>query len=147
MTDIETEGLKLLQSIKQISNMIMKLQEDIDRTYAMLTSTTVKQKVVDVQTSTPQDPMGEKIIQIVEYNQQILSYQEELIRKKTMIMAVIRTMELQDQNILICRYLQSMTIEAMGEELGYTYRWMWEKLHEAESKFCDQYKQYIEVHS
>lgn len=143
MADIETEALELLQSIGHISGMIIKIQEDIDRTYAMLTSTTIKPKIVDVQTSTPMDPMGDKMAQIIEYNEKLLKYQEELIQKKSIIMDVIRRMDLQDQRILTCRYFQSMTIEDMGEELGYTYRWMWEKLHEAESKFCDYYTELI----
>ena len=51
MADKQDEGLKLLKEIRSINRMIDELQMQIDEIYSMLTSTTVKPKEVNVQSS------------------------------------------------------------------------------------------------
>ena len=38
------------------------------------------------------------------------------------------------------RYFKGWSIEAIGDNVGYTYRWAWEKIHEAEEEFISIYE-------
>lgn len=136
----QDEGIKLLKDIKNISRLIEQLQEEIDKTYTMLTSTTVKPKEVNVQSSGSTDPMADKMIQILEYQEQIESYQLELCAKKSIAIQTMRSMEYKNQELLILRYLKGNTIEQVAEILGRgSYYRTWEALHKAEEEFCEIY--------
>ena len=137
--DRQDEALKLLKEIRHINHLIEQLQEDIDRIYTSLTNATVKPKVVDVQTSLPADPMADKIAQAVEYQAQLQEYQHELITRKTVALKIIKQMDLHMQQLLLLRYFKGYSVEEVGNKSGYTYRWAWEKIHQAEEQFIAIY--------
>ena len=137
--DKGSEGLKLLKDVKHITYQIEVLQEQIDEVYTQLTKTTVKPKEINVTTSTPADPMADRIITMLEYQKQIEEYQVELYKKKVKVITLLKSMEIEEQRILILRYFKSCTVEDIADKIGYTYRWAWEKLHQAESNFIDLY--------
>ena len=138
--DKQSEGLILLKDIRHISRQIEELQEEIDKVYALLTSTTIKPKEVDVQSSGAPDPMADKIIQMLEYQSELERQQTELFSKKNIVIKIIYQMDIQNQQILLLRYFKGMSVEEMGEQIGYTYRWAWEKLHQAEEEFISLYE-------
>lgn len=140
MTDIRSEAITLLKSLNDIVRVIERLQEQIDSRYSRLTSTTIKPKEVDVQTSGPADQMAENIADIIEYQKKLVDYQSELNKKKMDVLDIIKQMDISQQELLICRYLRGMTIEATGEKCGISYYWAWQKIHEAENSFCDIYE-------
>lgn len=133
--DKQDEALKLLNEIKHINRLIEQLQEQIDITYTKLTNTTQKPKEIQVQTSLPADPMADQVAEIVEYQQQIQEYQLELVQKKSTAIVTLKKMAVENQQIILYRYFKGYTIEQIGETTGYTYRWAWEKLHQAEEEF------------
>ena len=133
--DKQDEALKLLNEIKHINRLIEQLQEQIDITYTKLTNTTQKPKEIQVQTSLPADPMADQVAEIVEYQQQIQEYQLELVQKKSTAIVTLKKMTVENQQIILYRYFKGYTIEQIGETTGYTYRWAWEKLHQAEEEF------------
>lgn len=138
--DRQDEALKLLKDIRHINHLIEQLQEDIDRIYTSLTNTTVKAKEIDVQTSLPPDPMADKVITVIEYQNQLQEYQAELIERKTIALNIIRQMDIDMQQLLLLRYFRGYSVEDVGIKTGYTYRWAWEKIHQAEESFISIYE-------
>lgn len=138
--DRQDEALKLLKEIRHINHLIEQLQEDIDKIYTSLTNATIKPKEVDVQTSLPADPMADKVAQVVEYQAQLQDYQDELIKRKTIALNVIKQMDIDKQQILLLRYFKGYSVEEVGNKSGYTYRWAWEKIHQAEEDFIAIYE-------
>lgn len=138
--DRQDEALKLLKDIRHINHLIEQLQEDIDKIYTSLTNTTIKPKEVDVQVSLPADPMADKIAQAVEYQNQLQEYQTELIQRKTVALKIIKQMEIDEQQLLLLRYFKGYSVEEVGIKVGYTYRWAWEKIHQAEEHFIVLYE-------
>ena len=141
MTDDRlSEGLKLLKNIRTINRQIEQLQELIDAVYTSLTSATVKPKEVDVQTSLPADPMADKVAAVVEYQKTLEEYQQQLVSKRIIAIKIIQRMKIENQQLILLRYFKGWSIEAIGENVGYTYRWAWEKIHEAEEEFISIYE-------
>lgn len=138
--DKQDEALMLLKNIRHITRIIEELQMQIDATYSMLTNTTVKQKQVDVQTSLPSDPMADKICKLIEFQEKLQEYQMQLIGKKDLALGIIRQMDIEKQRVLLLRYFGNYSIEEVGEKVGYTYRWAWEKIHQAEEDFISIYE-------
>lgn len=140
MDDRQSEALRLLKDIRHINHLIEQLQEDIDKIYTALTNTTVKPKEIDVQTSLTPDPMADKVAQVVEYQAQLQDYQDELIRRKTIALKIIKQMDIDKQQLLLLRYFKGYSVEEVGNKSGYTYRWAWEKIHQAEEDFIAIYE-------
>ena len=140
MDDRQSEALRLLKDIRHINHLIEQLQEDIDKIYTALTNTAVKPKEIDVQTSLPPDPMADKVAQVVEYQAQLQDYQDELIRRKTIALKIIKQMDIDKQQLLLLRYFKGYSVEEVGNKSGYTYRWAWEKIHQAEEDFIAIYE-------
>ena len=138
--DRQDEALKLLKDIRHINHLIEQLQEDIDKIYTSLTNTTIKPKEIDVQVSLPSDPMADKIAQAVEYQNLLQEYQAELIKKKTIALNIIKQMDIDKQQLLLLRYFKGYSVEDVGIKVGYTYRWAWERIHQAEEDFISIYE-------
>lgn len=138
--DKQDEALKLLKEIRGINRTIEQIQEMIDVVYSSLTNTTVKTKEIDVQTSLPSDPMGDSIAKVIEYQKTLEEYQSQLIDKKMRALNIIQQMSIEFQQLLLLRYFKGWSIEAIGEKVGFTYRWAWEKIHLAEEEFISIYE-------
>jgi DNA-directed RNA polymerase specialized sigma24 family protein len=138
--DRQDEALKLLKEIRNINHLIERLQEQIDEIYTMLTNATVKPKEIDVQTSLPTDPMADKVIKAVEYQKELQEYQSELIERKNKALTIIKQMSVDYQQLLLLRYFKGYSVEEVGQKTGYTYRWAWEKIHDAEEEFITIYE-------
>jgi len=136
----QDEALRLLKDIRHINHLIEQLQEDIDKIYTSLTNVTIKPKEIDVQTSLPADPMADKVAQVVEYQTQLQDYQDELIKRKTIALNIIKQMDIDKQQLLLLRYFKGYSVEEVGNKSGYTYRWAWEKIHQAEEDFISIYE-------
>lgn len=132
----EDEGLKLLKDCRNITHQIESLQEQIDSIYSMLTSTTVKPKEVDVQTSGASDPMADNVIKMMEYQQKLENYQADLCKKKSKVIDIIVRMDVKEQQLLTIRYLKGRTIEQTAEDFDRSYYRTWEALNKAEENFC-----------
>ena len=116
--DKQDEALKLLKDIRHINHVIEQLQEDIDRIYTSLTSTTIKPKEIEVQVSLPADPMADKIAQAVEYQDKLQKYQDDLIKRKNIALNIIRQMEIEEQQLLLLRYFKGYSVEDVGSKDG-----------------------------
>lgn len=143
--DKQDEALKLLKDIRTINKQIEQLQELIDSVYTSLTNATVKPKEINVQTSLPADPMADKVAEIVEYQKTLEDYQLSLVEKQMMAIKIIQQMNIEYQHLLHLRYFKGWSIEAIGDNVGYTYRWAWEKIHLAEKEFISLYEKVNDV--
>lgn len=137
--DKQDEALKLLKDIRHITRQVELVAEEIEQSYTRLTNTTVKAKEIDVQTSLPSDPMADGVIQLVEYQKQLDEYRKDLIEKRSIFFGVMGNISAESQVYLTLRYLQNKSVEEIGDDQGYGYRRSWDKLHEAETEFIEQY--------
>lgn len=137
----QDEALKLLKNIRHINHLIEVLQEQIDKIYSTLTNATIKPKDIDVQTSLPDDPMADMVIKAIEYQEKLQRHQAELLDLKTKALTIIQQMNIDNQQLLLLRYFKGYSVEDVGIKVGYTYRWAWEKIHQAEEEFISIYEQ------
>ena len=128
----QDEAIKLLKDIRHISHNIELLEEEISRMYASLTSTTIRVKEVDVQSSGAMDPMGDRMAKVIEYQDKLKNYQVTLYTMKSMALDVIKQMSPEYQEILMIRYFKGLTVEATAEFLDMSYFGAWKKLNKAE---------------
>ena len=135
----QDEAIKLLKDIRNISHVIEIAEEQIDRLYTSLTNATIKPKEVDVQTSINLDPLGDKMAQIIEYQEKLKQYHMELLNKKGIALDVLKHMEPEEQKILTLRYFKGLTVEATADELEMSYFGAWKKLNRVEETFCELY--------
>lgn len=143
--DKQSEGLKLLKDIRTINRQIEELQELIDAVYTSLTNATVKPKEIQVQTSLPADPMADKVAMVVEYQKTLEDYQQQLVGRKIRAIKIVQQMNVDNQQLILLRYFKGLSIEAIGDNVGYTYRWAWEKIHQAEEEFISLYEKANDV--
>lgn len=142
--DRQDEALKLLKDIKSINRMIEELQMQIDEIYSMLTSTTVKPKEVNVQSSGDADPLATKMCKILECQEELQKHQTELCERKSKAIKIIQQMDINNQSIIVMRYFRGLTIEEIAEELHRSsYYHTWEVVHKAEEEFCDIYSKWV----
>lgn len=142
--DRQDEALKLLKDIKSINRMIEELQMQIDEIYSMLTSTTVKPKEVNVQSSGDADPLATKMCKILECQEELQKHQTELCERKSKAIKIIQQMDIDNQSIIVMRYFRGLTIEEIAEELHRSsYYHTWEVVHKAEEEFCDIYSKWV----
>ena len=137
--DRQDEALKILKDIRHIYRLIEQLQEDIDRIYTSLTNTTVKPKEIDIQTSLPADPMADKVALMVEYEKKLEAYQLDLIERKNLVIDTIKTMDVDNQQYIILKYMNNKTIDQIASIVGYGSRQTWENIHKAEQQFIEIY--------
>lgn len=139
----EDEALKLLKDIKAMTYTIRALGDQIERLYTSLTSTTIKLKEVDVQSSGDPDPMGTRMAEIVEYQEQILEHQRLLCTKKKLALDIVKSMEFKYQSYIVSKYFNGKTIEEIADDQEKSYRWTWEMMHGAEEQFVEKYKEIV----
>ena len=137
--DKQDEALTLLKDIRHINKQIDLLIDDIEMSYTRLTSTTVKPKEINIQTSLPNDPMADGIIKLVDYQKQLDTYQRSLLDKREIFFRVLEKTNAESQVYLTLRYLKGKSVEQIGEEQGYGYRRAWDKLHDSEVDFIEKY--------
>lgn len=142
--DRQDEALKLLKDIKHINHLINEIQENIDIIATKLTSTTITIKDVQVQTSMPNDPMAEQVVQLIQMQKELEEHQLSLITKKRNALDIVKKMTLKNQQYIILKYFSGKTIEEIGGVVGYAYRQTWENIHTAEKEFIETYEKEFE---
>lgn len=138
--DRQEEARKLLKDIKHINHLIKEIQVNIDVISTKLTSTTIKVKDVQVQTSLPTDPMAEQVVQLIEMQKELEEHQLSLIAKKRDALNTVKKMSLKNQQYIMLKYFSCKTIEEIGGEVGYAYRQTWDNIQEAEKEFIELYE-------
>lgn len=141
MKSKKDEAIKLLKEIRSMIHNIIILEEEVSKLYTSLTSTTIRIKEVDVQSSGSMDPLGEKMAEVIEYQTKLKDYQVVLYTKKSMALDVIKTMTAEEQELMMLRYFKGYSVEKTAEVLDMSYFGMWKKLNRIEEKFCEKYEE------
>ena len=135
------EAIKLLKDIRSMIHNCILLEEEMSKLYASLTSTTIRIKEVGVQSSGAKDPLGDKMAEVIEYQTKLKDYQVELYTKKSRALDVIKTMNAEEQGLMMLRYFKGHSIEKVANLFEMSYFGMWKKLNKIEEKFCEKYEE------
>lgn len=129
-------GKDFLKQIRDINITIIALQREIENINTLLTSTTIKPKEVDVMTSIKADPMADKIIQKVEYEDKLRECISKQIKIKEDALVLLDEMEShEDKGILMLRYINCMTMKELEDAIDKKHTIATKKLREAEKNF------------
>ena len=135
-------GKEFLKQIRDINITIIGYQLEIERLNTSLTNTTIKPKEVDVQTSIKADPMADKVIQKVEYEDKLIDALNRQIRIKAAALDMLDHLESQeDKAVLILRYINCMTMKELEDAIDKKHTVATKKLREAERAFNIIYEQ------
>lgn len=75
-----------------------------------------------------------------DYLQMLQENEKALIARKKEALRVIKQMKPKNQRLIMLRYFERKTKEEIGEIVGYTYKAVWGKIHEAEAEFMDLFE-------
>lgn len=123
---IVEDARRYLRRIRELDNLITTMQDEIDVTWAKLTSVTVKQKEVNVMTSST-DTMPETIEKLIQYKEKINAQIDIYVDLKVNAKNIIDQMDVVNYKmILIKYYFQNKTFEQIAEDLDLSYQWIFE---------------------
>lgn len=115
-----------LKSIRRIDNLIDSYQEEADRLYAKLTSTTVHQKEVNVQSSR-EDTMPENIERLIQLRNKVNDMVDRYVDMKEFAFETIEQIEHIDTRYVIVEYyMHGRNLEDIAEDLDRTRQWICE---------------------
>lgn len=113
--------------IRKTDRLIQRLTDTVNTLRSSLTSQNYELKPDKVQTSGAKDTLGETIVKIVALEDDINARIDELVSMKQEAFTMInRIPDLDQQNILIGRYIQLKKWEDISEELNYSMQWVFE---------------------
>lgn len=137
MTNIDNAKEYFVQ-IKKTDRLIQRLTDTVATLRSKLTSQSSELKPDKVQSSIPQDQLSETIAKIIDFETEINDRINELVDMKQEAFKLISKIpDLDQQNILIGRYIQLKKWEDIASELDYSTQWVYE-LHGKGLLACSQ---------
>ena len=125
--DLSQQAKEYFAQIRKTDRLIHRLDSTIATLRSSLTSTGSQLKQDKVQTSGPKNSLEETICKIDELERTINARIDELVSMKQEAFTMInRIPDLDQQNILIGRYIQLKKWEDISEELNYSMQWVFE---------------------
>lgn len=125
--DLSQQAKEYFAQIRKTDRLIHRLDSTIATLRSSLTSTGSQLKQDKVQTSGPKNSLEETICKIDELEAKINARIDELVSMKQEAFTMInRIPDLDQQNILIGRYIQLKKWEDISEELNYSMQWVFE---------------------
>lgn len=113
--------------IRKTDRLIQRLTDTVNTLRSGLTSQSYELKPDKVQTSGAKDTLGETIVKIMSLEDDINARIDELVDMKQEAFTMInRIPDLDQQNILIGRYIQLKKWEVLAAEFDYTTQWLFE---------------------
>lgn len=128
MTDKELSqrAKDYLSQIHKINRVIQRLTDEVNTLRAGLTSQSYELNPDKVQTWGPKDTLGETIVKIMSLEEDIKTRIDELVTmKKEAFNTISKIPDLDQQNILIARYIQNKKWETIADETEYEIRWVY----------------------
>ena len=129
MTDKELSqrAKEYFAKIRKTDRLIQRLTDTVRTLRFSLTSQNYRLKPDKVQTSGPKNTLEETITKIIDLEAKINARIDELVSMKQEAFTMInRIPDLDQQNILIGRYIQLKKWEDISEELNYSMQWVFE---------------------
>ena len=125
--DLSQQAKDFLNQISRLDALINRLLNTVATERSRLTSIGCELKQDKVQTSGPKNSLEETICKIDELEAKINARIDELVSMKQEAFTMInRIPDLDQQNILIGRYIQLKKWEDISEELNYSMQWVFE---------------------
>lgn len=113
--------------IRKTDRLIQRLTDTVNTLRSGLTSQSYELKPDKVQTSGAKDTLGETIVKIMSLEDDINARIDELVDMKQEAFTIInRIPDLDQQNILIGRYIQLKKWEDIALELNFSIQWVYE---------------------
>lgn len=113
--------------IRKTDRLIQRLTDTVNTLRSGLTSQSYELKPDKVQTSGAKDTLGETIVKIMSLEEDINARIDELVDMKQEAFTMInRIPDLDQQNILIGRYIQLKKWEDIALELNFSIQWVYE---------------------
>lgn len=125
--DLSQQVKEYFAQIRKTDRLIHRLDSTIATERSRLTSIGCELKQDKVQTSGPKNSLEETICKIDELERTINARIDELVSMKQEAFTMInRIPDLDQQNILIGRYIQLKKWEDISKELNYSMQWVFE---------------------
>lgn len=125
--DLSQQAKEYFAQIRKTDRLIHRLDSTIATLRSSLTSTGSQLKPDKVQTSGAKDTLGETIVKIMSLEDDINARINELVDMKQEAFTMInRIPDLDQQNILIGRYIQLKKWEDIALELNFSIQWVYE---------------------
>lgn len=129
MTDKTQQAKKYLAQIRKTDRLIQRLSETVCNLRRSLTSHNYALQPDKVQTSGGWDKIGDTVARIDELEQEINQHIDNLIEMKQQAFRVIKKIpDLDQQNVLVGRYIQNKEWEELAQELNFSPQWLF-KIH------------------
>lgn len=125
--DLSQQAKEYFAQIRKTDRLIHRLDSTIATLRSSLTSTGSQLKQNKVQTSGPKDTLGETIAKIMSLEDDINTRIDELVTmKKEAFSMISKVPDLDQQNVLVGRYIQLKKWEDLAAEFEYTTQWLFE---------------------
>lgn len=113
--------------IRKTDRLIQRLTDTVNTLRSGLTSQSYELKPDKVQTSGPKDTLGETIAKIMSLEDDINTRIDELVTmKKEAFSMISKVPDLDQQNVLVGRYIQLKKWEDIALELNFSIQWVYE---------------------
>lgn len=134
--------------IRKTDRLIQRLTDTVNTLRSSLTSQNYELKPDKVQTSGAKDTLGETIVKIIALEDDINARIDELVdMKKDAFNRIGKIPDLDQQNVLIGRYIQMKKWEDLAAEFEYTTQWLFEIHGKALLSFCTANADFLKVDS
>lgn len=125
--DLSQQAKEYFAQIRKTDRLIQRLTDTVNTLRSGLTSQSYELKPDKVQTSGPKDTLGETIAKIMSLEDDINTRIDELVTmKKEAFSMISKVPDLDQQNVLVGRYIQLKKWEDISEELNYSMQWVFE---------------------
>ena len=125
--DLSQQAKEYFAQIRKTDRLIHRLDSTIATLRSSLTSTGSQLKQDKVQTSGPKNTLEETITKIIDLEEDINTRIDELVSmKKEAFSMISKIPDLDQQNVLVGRYIQLKKWEDLAAEFEYTTQWLFE---------------------
>ena len=125
--ELSQRAKEYFAQIRKTDRLIQRLTDTVNTLRSGLTSQSYELKPDKVQTSGAKDTLGETIVKIMSLEEDINARIDELVDMKQEAFTMInRIPDLDQQNILIGRYIQLKKWEDIALELNFSIQWVYE---------------------
>ena len=125
--DLSQQAKEYFAQIRKTDHLIQRLTDTVNTLRSSLTSQNYELKPDKVQTSGAKDTLGETIVKIMSLEEDINTRIDELVSmKKEAFSMISKIPDLDQQNVLVGRYIQLKKWEDLAAEFEYTTQWLFE---------------------
>jgi Mg2+ and Co2+ transporter CorA len=142
------DAKQYLKRITRLDSLIKAKLEQIEELRSLAEKATVEAKLVKIynKNSYQSDRVGDIVAKIVDLNNEINEYIDQLIDLKAEAVRLIDSLENPDYRLLLnLRYINGYTFERIAVEMNYCYRWITELHGRALEAFNGVLQEFIET--